>query len=280
MEAIEKIEGMKEFSSRARASGKTIALVPTMGCLHRGHIELIKKAKTLCDIVVLSVFVNPAQFGPAEDYERYPRNMERDINAALREGVDVLFNPSAGEIYPEDYLTFVDVEKLPARLCGLSRPGHFKGVTTVVVKFFNIVMPHAAVFGLKDYQQQLIIKRMVKDLNMDVEIATVETVRDTDGLAMSSRNEYLSKSERAAARCVPRSIGAAEAAYLKGERDAANIIEKARGIIGGEPLVKSDYVVVCDPETLIPVEMIKGRAVILLAVRIGDVRLIDNCMLG
>lgn len=279
MQVIEDIASMQAFSREARLKGKKIAFVPTMGFLHKGHAELLRVARSRGDVLVLSIFVNPAQFGPKEDYKNYPRDFERDLKIAEAEKVDAVFIPTASEVYPDGYRTYVDVEGLPDHLCGLSRPGHFRGVATVVLKLFNIVMPHVAVFGKKDFQQLLIIKKMCEDLNLDLEISGVETVREDDGLAMSSRNSYLSAQERKAAVCVPRALDEARSLFASGERKAPVLIEKMKKIIEKEPLAVVDYIKVCDSSTLEDLEVIKGSALAALAIKIGRARLIDNCIL-
>ncbi|MDH4226521.1 MAG: pantoate--beta-alanine ligase [Deltaproteobacteria bacterium] len=281
MKVIDTVGGMRSYSAAQKREGQTLAFVPTMGYLHEGHLELVKVAKGLCDKVVVSVFVNPLQFGPNEDFARYPRDIERDKRLCEGSGVDAFFMPSADVMYPggESVGTKVEVEGLSEKLCGKSRPGHFKGVTTVVTKLFNIVAPDKAVFGLKDYQQQLIIRRMVVDLNMDIEIVSVPTVREADGLAMSSRNKYLSTEERLAARAIPAALDAASLAFGEGDRKAGVIIEKMRKIMAKEPLVMVEYLHVCSPETLDDIEDIKGRALVAVAVKVGNTRLIDNRVL-
>jgi pantoate--beta-alanine ligase len=280
MKVVEDIGEMKNVSRGAHNLGLTVVLVPTMGYLHRGHMELIEKAGTIGDFLVVSIFVNPTQFGPKDDFSSYPHDIERDLKMAEEAGVGVVFHPSAEKIYPKAYQSFVDVEELGKKLCGASRPGHFRGVATVVLKLFNIIRPHRAVFGLKDYQQFLVIKRMVEDLNMDVEIVPVETVREPDGLAMSSRNSYLEPPERVAARIIPHSLDTARRAFSEGERKSVKVIEKVKKIIEKEPLAVIDYVQVCDPVTLRDLDRIGERALLALAVRIGQARLIDNCMLS
>jgi pantoate--beta-alanine ligase len=280
MKVVEDIGEMKNVSRGAHNLGLTVVLVPTMGYLHRGHMELIEKAGTIGDFLVVSIFVNPTQFGPKDDFSSYPHDIERDLKMAEEAGVGVVFHPSAEKIYPKAYQSFVDVEELGKKLCGASRPGHFRGVATVVLKLFNIIRPHRAVFGLKDYQQFLVIKRMVEDLNMDVEIVPVETVREPDGLAMSSRNSYLEPPERVAARTIPHSLDAGRRAFSEGERSSVKVIEKVKKIIEKEPLAVIDYVKVCDPVTLRDLDRIGERALLALAVRIGQARLIDNCMLS
>lgn len=270
---------MKAFSMAMRKEGKRIAFVPTMGYLHEGHKRLLSEAGRLGDILVLSVFVNPSQFGLNEDFSRYPRDMERDKAIAIECGVDVLFAPEVLEMYPAGYGTFVDVPGLADKLCGKSRPGHFKGVSTIVMKLFNIVMPHKAIFGLKDYQQWLVIKKMAKDMDMDTEAVAIETVREADGLAMSSRNSYLSFEERRVAAIIPKAISVAKDVVLRGERNSALVIEAVKKTMEKEPFVVIDYVSVCDVDSLDEVEVIEGKALLAMAIRIGRTRLIDNCVL-
>jgi pantoate--beta-alanine ligase len=252
-----------------------------MGFLHDGHRELLRigKREARGGRLVLSIFVNPAQFGPREDYRAYPRDMGRDLSIAGEEGVDAVFAPKAEEMYPAGYETYVEVEGLSKYLCGRSRPGHFRGVATVVLKLFNVVMPHAAVFGKKDYQQLTIIKRMAKDLDLDIGIVGVETVREPDGLAMSSRNSYLGAAERQAASVIPRALFEAEALFSAGVRDGAEIRDKMKKIIEKEPLAVVEYIEVCDPDTLEDLSRITGSALVALAVRVGKARLIDNRVL-
>ena len=298
MVVIETIKEMKTFSAAAKKSGQTIAFVPTMGALHDAHLDLVKRAKELSDVVVLSVFVNQAQFGPGEDFDAYPRVMELDRVKSKQAGVDVFFSPSAEEIYPEGFSTVVEVDSdLTKGLCAESRPGHFKGVTTVVCKLFNIVKPDKAVFGLKDYQQQLIIRRMVADLDMDVEIVSAPIYREADGLAMSSRNKYLSVEQRRAARIIPAALARAKEFFMStddsgddsgdghGEGSVAVMLEEVREVLKTEPLVEVEYVKLCDAETLSDIDDRAGelggdRVQLLLAVKIGSTRLIDNCMLS
>ena len=280
MKIIETVGEMKAASASMRARGRSIALVPTMGCLHRGHRELMRVARQAADEVVLSIFVNPAQFGPNEDYSAYPRETAGDIETARAEGVDIVFAPTAEEVYPEGFSTFVEVEGPSRGLCGASRPGHFRGVATVVLKLFNVVRPDRAVFGRKDYQQLKVIERMVTDLDLDVEIIPVDTVRDPDGLATSSRNRYLSPAQRKAALVIPRSLEAAAALWSSGERDPAAIVEKMKKIIEVEPEAVVEYVEVRHPETLEPVKRPGPEgALVALAVRVGPARLIDNRLL-
>jgi len=258
-----------------RQQGKTIGLVPTMGYLHEGHLSLVRAARRENDMVVMSIFVNPTQFGPGEDLDRYPRDLYRDMELAEKAGVDGIFAPSVEEMYPEGYSTYVEVEGLSRVLCGASRPGHFRGVATVVSKLFNIIQPHRAYFGLKDYQQALIIKRMVEDLNFPVEIVTLPTVREPDGLALSSRNQYLTSEERAKALSLYRSLKRGEEMILKGIRQVQAIKEAmAQELLKHE--VKIDYVEVCNPENLSPLEEVGDRALLAVAAWVGSTRLIDN----
>lgn len=280
MRIIESVKEMQEFSESLRNNGKKIAFVPTMGYLHDGHLSLMKEGKKLGDCLVISIYVNPTQFGPGEDLEQYPRDIDKDKNLSKDVGVDVIFYPPDNEMYPEHYQTFVDVEKVTNNLCGLSRPGHFRGVTTVCTKLFNIVKPHVTVFGKKDFQQFVTIKRMVKDLNMDIEVVGMPTVREMDGLAMSSRNTYLKKNERESALSLSRSLETAKELYDNGERKAINIISKIRNIIEVHPYTEIDYVKICDTTTMEDVEYIESECVIALAVRVGVTRLIDNYVFG
>jgi pantoate--beta-alanine ligase len=276
---IETVRDMRSWSEAERRAGRRIALVPTMGALHEGHLALVREARRRGDRVVVSLFVNPAQFAPNEDLSRYPRDFARDSDLLEEEKVDVLFHPSAAEVYPEGYQTYVGVERLAPLLCGEHRPGHFRGVATVVAKLFNMVRPHAAVFGAKDYQQLQVIRRMVKDLNFDVEIVSHPIVRDRDGLALSSRNVYLSARERAVAPCLFHALNAAQSLVAGGERDGARVIAAARSVIEAEPLAEIEYVRLCDPETLEEIGRVENEALLALAVRIGPARLIDNAVL-
>jgi len=279
MIVIEKISEMQSWSESERREGRRIALVPTMGFLHEGHLCLVRDAKQRGDRVVVSLFVNPTQFAPQEDFAAYPRDFERDCRLLDKEGVDVLFHPSTEEIYPEGYQTHIEVEQLSLSLCGAFRPDHFRGVVTVVTKLFNIVRPHVAIFGCKDYQQLQVIRRMVRDLNFDIEIVGHPTVREADGLAMSSRNAYLSPAERKAALCLNRSLHHAEEMVRQGERRADAIVGAVRAQIAREPLAQVDYVTLCDADSLRGIDSVEGVAVLGLAVRIGKARLIDNVIL-
>jgi len=260
--------------------GSRIALVPTMGALHDGHLSLVEIARRHADRVVASVFVNPTQFDRADDFQSYPRDLDRDGALLAGAGVDVLFAPVTDEIYPSGAQTFVTVERLSQPLCGAHRPGHFRGVATVVLKLFTIVQPHVAVFGEKDYQQLAVIRRMVRDLHLDVDVLGGPTAREADGLAMSSRNRHLAAAERSAALCLVGALAAAESLAAGGERDAAALAAAASATIEREPLARAEYVAVIDPDTLEPVQTLNGRALLALAVWIGNTRLIDNRMLA
>lgn len=279
MRIIEHTREMQAWSERERCAGKRVALVPTMGSLHEGHLGLVREGRKRGELLVVSLFVNPKQFAPDEDYKNYPRDFERDRKLLEREGVDVLFHPSVEEIYPKDHQTHVEVERLGQFLCGAFRPGHFRGVATVVAKLFNIAYPHIAVFGLKDYQQFQIIRRMVEDLNIDIEIVGHPIVREEDGLAMSSRNAYLSERERQAALCLYRSLKKAEALVRHGERESERLLSAVRGEVEKEPLARLEYVSLCDPWSLEKLKDIRDEALLALAVWVGKARLIDNTIL-
>ncbi len=277
MELIRRVSLMREISREKRGRGKKIALVPTMGALHDGHLSLVRRARDLADIVVVSIFVNPTQFGPREDYERYPRDLARDADLCIAEGVDYVFAPEANDMYPPGYRTWVEVEGLSSVLEGASRPGHFRGVCTVVLKLLNIVRPHFALFGQKDAQQAIIVRRMVRDLNVDVELVVCETVRQPDGLALSSRNAYLSPEDRAAATVLFRALERARVLVEdEGETDAARVEREVREVLAGEPRVRVDYVALVDEDDLQPVERIERPVLVALAAWLGDTRLIDN----
>ena len=280
MELVESVSQMMDLSRRWRQEGKTIGFVPTMGYLHEGHLSLVRQARRENDVVVVSIFVNPTQFGPGEDYERYPRDLNRDMDLLEPIGVEAVFVPSVEDMYPPGYRTYVEVEDITTRLCGASRPGHFRGVTTVCCKLFNIVRPHRAYFGKKDFQQYVVLRTMVVDLNMDLEIVPMPIVRESDGLAMSSRNTYLNQEEREAALCLSRSLKRAQELFAQGERRARVIREEVERIIRAEPLAKIDYVEVVDPDTFLPVEEVEEGTLVALAVKVGPARLIDNTQLG
>ncbi len=280
MEIITSVAEMQERATAALAAGKTISFVPTMGYLHDGHATLLREGRSRGDLLVLSIFVNPTQFGVGEDFESYPRDLERDSETARENGVDIIFSPVASEMYPPGYQTYVNVEAVSLPLCGASRPGHFRGVTTVVAKLFNIVKPTFALFGEKDYQQLVVLRRMVRDLNMDLEIIGVPTVREKDGLAMSSRNSYLSPEERKSALCLSRSLAAACDLYRAGEVVVERLRAEVLRILEGEPLARIDYAEFRDGDSLEEVDRADERTVLALAVRIGSTRLIDNTMIG
>jgi pantoate--beta-alanine ligase len=279
MTTVRSVATMKALAREWRREGKRIGFVPTMGYLHDGHLSLVREAKGRDDVTVVSIFVNPIQFGPNEDFGKYPRDLAKDSAYLKDAGVDCLFYPAAAEIYPPGYRTYVEVEGLQARLCGRSRPGHFRGVATVVLKLFDIVAPDHAFFGAKDAQQVLIIKRMAADLDLDVQIVTCPIVREPDGLALSSRNAYLDPAGRRAARVLSTSLRWAEKAVAAGERDAARLLAGIRSVIEAEPLARIDYAEAVDPETLEPVSEIRGEVLVALAVFIGSTRLIDNVRL-
>lgn len=276
MQIIETAAAMKVQVAAWKAEGLTIGLVPTMGSLHAGHESLMDAARAASDRVVVSVFVNPLQFGPDEDYDAYPRDIERDAAIVAAYGVDAVFHPTSEEMYLPAHNTYVVMETLTDALCGASRPGHFRGVCTVVTKLFNIVQPDRAFFGQKDAQQLAIIRRMVADLNMNVTVVGCPIVREDDGLAKSSRNAYLSPEERSAALVLSRAIRAGEAAVAAGERDTAALRALMTGIIEAEPLARIDYIEVVDGLTMQPVDTIGSAALVAMAVYIGRTRLIDN----
>lgn len=276
MDIIRTVKEMQQRAEELRLAGRRIGFVPTMGYLHEGHLSLLNLARKHSDITVMSIFVNPTQFGPNEDYDRYPRDFARDERLARERGCDILFYPSVHEMYPKPYRTYVSVEEITDVLCGASRPGHFRGVATVVTKLFNIVKPHVAVFGQKDAQQAIVIKQMVRDLNMDVEILVAPIVREPDGLAMSSRNTYLNEKERQDALVLYRSLKKAEELIRQGERDASRIKQEMETMIRSADTAKIDYVEIVDTTNLKSLDTLKGEVLIALAVWIGKTRLIDN----
>ncbi len=277
MRIVRTISEMRGISAAARHEGKLIGLVPTMGALHAGHIELALKARSECGIVIMSIFVNPIQFGPNEDYKAYPRTLEADAAKAQEAGVDYIFAPSAQEMYPREPLTHVDVDKLTEHLCGASRPGHFRGVATVVAKLFNITRPDRAYFGMKDAQQLRVIRRMNEDLDFGITIVPVPIVREDDGLAMSSRNAYLSAIDRERAVVLSRSLKLAQQLVASGETSSSAIKAAMEKLILSEvPDAKVDYIEVVEDDTVQPVQRVTGPALIALAVKIGSTRLIDN----
>lgn len=281
MEIVRRVADVKRLVGQARREGKSVGLVPTMGYLHEGHQTLMRTARAANGLVVASIFVNPLQFGPSEDFAVYPRDLERDARLAAEAGVDVIFAPTVEEMYPQGFanmLTFVEVKGITECLCGASRPGHFRGVTTVCSKLFNIVEPDVAYFGQKDAQQVVVIKRMTADLNMNVRIATVSIVREADGLALSSRNVFLNPAERKAALVLSRALRQAAELLAAGERDAAIVRRAMSYLIGSEPLAAADYITVCDPHSLAELARVDGPALVALAVKIGKTRLIDNLL--
>ena len=279
MQIIEQIVAMRAWSENERRQAHRIVFVPTMGSLHEGHLCLVRDAKTRGERVVVSIFINPMQFGPSEDFAKYPRDLERDRALLEKLGVDVLFHPTVAEIYPHGYQTHIEVENLSLPLCGAARPGHFRGVATVVAKLFNIVRPHIAIFGEKDFQQLQVVRRLVRDLSMDIEIVGHPIVREPDGLAMSSRNAYLTAEERQAAVCLSRVLCKAEKRVRRGETSAAALLRGVLAELSREPLAQVEYAKVCDPESLHELDRIQGAAVLALAVRFGRARLIDNRVL-
>ncbi|TEU08698.1 MAG: pantoate--beta-alanine ligase [Anaerolineales bacterium] len=277
MRVVETIEEMRRVRDEL---AEPVGLVPTMGYLHQGHLSLVRRARAENPSLVVSIFVNPMQFGPQEDFEHYPRDAERDLAVLEEEGTDIVFMPSVAEMYPPHFGAWVEVDRVTERLEGACRPGHFKGVATVVTKLFNIVQPTQAYFGQKDAQQVLVITKMVADLNMDLEIVTVPTVREPDGLAMSSRNAHLGARERKAATVLCRALGLARQLWSQGERDAQRLRREMTALIQKEPLATIDYVSVADAQTLEELAEVNPPALVSLAVRIGPVRLIDNVVLS
>jgi pantoate--beta-alanine ligase len=278
MKIINSIPEMQALAESARKAGRTICLIPTMGFLHEGHLSLMRKARKECDVVVASIFVNPTQFGPDEDLQRYPRDVEGDRKKCDSAGVDVLFMPSSSDMYPRNAVVYVSVEGISDILEGAIRPGHFRGVATVVTKLCHIVKPHKVFFGQKDFQQCVVIKRMAKGLNMDIDIIVLPTVREQDGLAMSSRNSYLGADERRAAASLFRALGAGEALIRSGARDPLKLKDDVRAELLKERGIQIDYLEIVDPESLAPLSVVKTPAVILAAVRLGRTRLIDNIL--
>ncbi len=280
METIQTAKEMQAIADTERRRGRRIAFVTTMGYFHEGHLNLMRVGREEADCLAVSIFVNPTQFSPTEDFEVYPRDFERDRLLAEGVGVDWIFYPDNREMYPDGYQTYVEVEGVTRNLCGASRPRFFRGVTTVCTKLFHIVKPHVTVFGRKDFQQYVTIKRMVRDLNMDIEVIGMQTTREPDGLAMSSRNVYLKPPERESALSLSRSLRLAKECYEKGERDTGVILAEVQKFIAGHPNTEIDYVRICDTETMTDIPRIEGTAVLALAVRVGKTRLIDNHVFG
>ncbi len=279
MKVIKTIKEMSATAEKIRQQGKKISFVPTMGFLHEGHISLIRKGRAFIDVLVVSIFVNPTQFGPTEDFNTYPRNIKKDIELLQKEKVDFIFLPRKEDLYPERFETYVYTEKLSNHLCGLSRPVFFKGVATIVTKLFNIVKPHVAVFGEKDYQQLQVIRKMVQDLNFDIDIRSAPIIREKDGLAMSSRNAYLTEDQRKSAVSLFKAIEKSRELVGKSIIEADKIIRTAKDFIISHPETRIDYVKIIDPISLEDVKTIEKPALIALAVFIGDTRLIDNSIL-
>ena len=279
MKISQTIEDARAISRSAKHSGKRVGLVPTMGALHEGHLSLVRAAKTRCDVVAVSIFVNPTQFGPSEDFSKYPRDFERDQELLQKEGVDLVFAPSVDEMYPPGAPTYVTVEALSERLCGRSRPGHFRGVTTVVSKLFQISEPDKAFFGQKDAAQAAVIRRMVRDLNFPVEIVVCPIVREPDGLAMSSRNAYLDPQQRDSALVLYRSLSRVQEMFKAGERQISRLLSAGKEMFVQEPSVRLDYFEIVDPESLEPVAQIAKPALVAVAAFLGSTRLIDNLVL-
>ena len=269
-----------EMKKLRRECAGSVGLVPTMGYLHEGHLELARRARSENAVAVATIFVNPTQFGPKEDFKAYPRDLDHDLAMLEKAGAGIVFVPEDGEMYPAGYETWLEVRGITAKLEGKSRPTHFQGVTTVCNKLFNITEPHRAYFGQKDAQQAIVIQKMVADLNMNLEIVVCPTIRESDGLAMSSRNTYLTKEERPSAAVLYKSLCLARDMYEKGERDAAKMRQAMHGLITGEPAAKIDYISIADAASLDEVDIIGGRVLVSLAVRLGKPRLIDNIFLG
>jgi len=280
MQIIHHLADMTRWSNEVIAGGKALALVPTMGYFHAGHLSLMRQAGRLADHVVVSLFVNSLQFGPREDLSRYPRDLQRDARLAENEKVDILFVPTSEEMYAPDFNTRVRVNGITDTLCGQQRPTHFEGVTTVVAKLFNIIKPHCAVFGQKDFQQLSVIRKMVRELNWDIEIFAHPIVREDDGLAMSSRNTYLSSEERSKALCLNKAIQHAKARFADGLDDSDLLISEIRDIISANSGVSIDYISLVDKDTLSDKEVIDSQSVLALAIKVGGTRLIDNCFMG
>jgi pantoate--beta-alanine ligase len=279
MKIINHIPEMQQWSEARRLEGKKISCVPTMGFLHEGHLSLVREGKKRGDVVVVTIFVNPMQFNQASDFDKYPRNAEQDQRMLEEVGTDVLFYPTAPEMYPEHFQTAVEVEKVTQPLCGAFRPGHFRGVTTVVAKLFNIVKPHFAIFGEKDFQQCVTIQRMVKDLNFDLEIIPMSTIRETDGIAMSSRNARLSESERQTSLCISRALKQAQEMVTKGEKQSEKILQMVRDTLAQSGGTRLEYASLCHPETLEETSHVSGPTLLAIAAWVGEVRLIDNRVL-
>ena len=279
MQVLSTIQETRAACRAVRQRGQSLGLVPTMGALHAGHIALVRAARAQCDVVAASIFVNPTQFGPNEDFAKYPRTFEQDCALLKAEGVALLFAPQPEEMYPPGASTFVEVEGVGDRLDGASRPGHFRGVATIVAKLFHIVGPDKAFFGQKDAAQVAVLRSMVRDLNFDLELVVCPTVRESDGLALSSRNRYLSASERARALVLSNALNVIAAKYRAGEKDVARLLEAGRGVMATEPEVRIDYFAIVDAETLLPLTEARAGALAAVAAHVGSTRLIDNTLL-
>jgi len=279
MDIITTVNAVRKRLQPHRREGHRIGLVPTMGYLHEGHLSLMRKGRSENDVVVATIFVNPTQFGPSEDLDKYPRDPEGDAEKCRSAGVDVLFVPGAEEVYGLEFQTYVTVEKVSVPLCGASRPGHFRGVATVVLKLFNMVQPSSAYFGRKDYQQVQVIKTMVRDLNLDVRIVECDTIREVDGLAMSSRNAYLLPDQRRQAVCLYQALMEAKTLFKTGEKRVEHYLEAMRNRVNAESATEVDYIRIVHPETLEDLDDVRDKALGILAVRIGNTRLIDNMLL-
>ena len=279
MKIIQTVKDMQRWSEEQRLAGKAIAFVPTMGFLHEGHLSLVRAAQQCGDVVVVSIFVNPMQFNQSSDFDTYPRDEAQDERLLEELGTDVLFMPPASEVYPQDYQTGIEVEKVSLPLCGAFRPGHFRGVATVVAKLFNMVKPHSALFGEKDFQQCAVIKRMVQDLNFDIDVVAMPTVREADGLAMSSRNARLSPAEREVSLCVSRALTIAQECVSSEQRDTAAILQAVQDALTQNADVRVEYASLCHPDSLEEVDQVSGPTLLAIAVWVGDVRLIDNRVL-
>ncbi len=280
MKIIRTVKEMHSYSETFRKVGKNVSLVPTMGFLHEGHLSLMREAKKRSDVLVVSIFVNPIQFGPYEDYDAYPRNFERDLEMVESIRGDCIYAPEVSEMYPDGYQTSVQVDRVTKKLCGITRPTHFNGVTTVVTKLFNAVKPHLSIFGEKDFQQLVVIKRMVCDLNMDIDVIGMPIVREVDGLAMSSRNKYLTPDERTSALCLSKSLFEAKKMFETGERNAEVLIDHVKSTISSEKTGKIDYIKICDFVNLEDCSVIERDSVMALAVYFNKTRLIDNIILS
>ncbi len=281
MRTFEQISALRTYLRGLRQERKTVGFVPTMGALHAGHLSLVQRAKGDCDVVVVSIFVNPTQFGPQEDYSKYPRDTSRDMQLTSNAGVDALFLPTNEDIYPAGFQTWVDVTDISQPLEGVRRPGHYRGVATIVTKLLNIVQPDIAYFGQKDYQQFLVVERLARDLNMPSTIQMVPTLRETDGLALSSRNAYLSEEERSAATLLSRLLSLAGRRVLEGVSSAQELRRELEALVSEEPLAALEYIELANPDTLQPVENLEeGLTLVVAAIKIGKTRLIDNALIA